>query len=994
MGRWYLGLPVLRGGALWLFLWILSGAQSVAAQIVPDDTLPIGERSQVSGNPNFEINGGARRGNNLFHSFSQFSVPTGGSAFFNNAADVQNIFSRVTGGFASNIDGLIQANGDANLFLLNPNGIIFEPDASLNIGGSFFASTADRFQFESGFAFSASNPQPPPLLTVTVPIGLQYGSNPGSIQVQEAGLDVAFGQTLALLGGTVSINGGQLLAPEGYIELAGVAAEGRLDLNASGSSLRLSFPDAVGRVDIDLDQQAELNVRGEVGGNIAINARTINIAGGSRVRAGLVIGAGTLGVGTSQSQAGDIELTATTAVRVTESSILANNTGGLGNAGAVRISAPDVVAFEQASQIQSGIAPGAVGDTGGIMINTGSFYLNSGAALNSVNAGGQGNPGDIVIRASDSVALNSPEDPTAPLALVSFIRSGVTNGEGNGGNINITTGSLSIRNGSTLFSGLAGGAGNAGSININAPDVVTIAGGNRADQASGIRSSIFNGEGNSGNISIVTGSLLVTDGGVLNTNVQSLAGGSAGNITINARDAVSFEGTNPAGFQSLALSNVASLLGNGGDITITARSLSVLNGAQLTAVTSGAGNAGSITASADTVSVIDGQLFTTTFGSGRAGDIVVNTPDLQLGGETGGLFAETTSDGDAGNLTIQPLRNGQNARVNVQDGAQISASTSGSGQGGRLTITAPESIALTGNGSTITAGTEGSGRGGDLALQTNTLDIQDQAEVTVSSSSTGRAGSLFVDANKIVLNRQGSIRADTTGGGGDINLRSPQILLRNGSDITTNASGGNIPGGNVAIDTQFLVAVPTEDSDISANSEDFRGGNVDVNALATFGLQPRLGLTPLSDITATGASLALNGAIAITTPRTDPTTGLVELPTDLADASQQIAQGCSANQGNSFVASGRGGLPPTPAQQLDDDAGWQDRRRLSAEVQLDTAQPTTDSQWRSLPSNPSTASPLIEATGWQTTPTGAIQLVAAAANSAPLNQSVACQGNR
>jgi large exoprotein involved in heme utilization and adhesion len=241
---------------------------------------------------------------------------------------------------------------------------------------------------------------------------------------------------------------------------------------------------------------------------------------------------------------------------------------------------------------------------------------------------------------------------------------------------------------------------------------------------------------------------------------------------------------------------------------------------------------------------------------------------------------------------------------------------------------------------------------------------------------------LFVDANQIYLNNGGRIRADTSGGGGDINLRSPLILLRNGSSITTNATGSNIPGGNITIDTDNLVAVPNENSDISANSRNFRGGNVTIRASGIFGIELREQLTPLSDITATGASSEFNGTIDLITPGIDPARGLAELPTGVVDASDAIAQGCPANEGNSFVVTGRGGLPPNPEQQLDDDAEWLDRRRLTVDQQTNPGTEGSQQHSEGRLDTPHSAHhpPLIEATGWEMAPTGQVILTASVPN--------------
>lgn len=195
------------------------------AQIQRDGTL--GSESSIitpkliDGQSIDQIDGGAVRGTNLYHSFEQFSVSAGSTAHFNNAINIQNIISRVTGNSISNIDGILKANGTANLFLINPNGIVFGSNASLNIGGSFVASTASSLNFADGTKFSATSPQTTPLLTLSVPIGLQFGATAAPIRNQSqakpdgavnifrqgVGLQVQQGKTLALIGGDITLEG-------------------------------------------------------------------------------------------------------------------------------------------------------------------------------------------------------------------------------------------------------------------------------------------------------------------------------------------------------------------------------------------------------------------------------------------------------------------------------------------------------------------------------------------------------------------------------------------------------------------------------------------------------------------------------------------------------------------------------------------------------------------------------------------------------------------
>jgi large exoprotein involved in heme utilization and adhesion len=275
-------------------------------------------------------------------------------------------------------------------------------------------------------------------------------------------------------------------------------------------------------------------------------------------------------------------------------------------------------------------------------------------------------------------------------------------------------------------------------------------------------------------------------------------------------------------------------------------------------------------------------------------------------------------------------------------------------------------------------------------VETGRLVVRDGAEVTGSSTGSEIAGNLQLKARSIQLDNLGAITATTSSGnGGDITLQVQDLLLmRQNSNISTTAgiTGAGGDGGNIDINAPFIVAVPEENSDITANAFSGSGGNIQITASGIFGTQFRDRLTPESDITAS-SEFGAAGVVTLNTPDVDPSQGLVGLPAELVDASGLIASGCGAGgrQGESkFIVTGRGGLPLSPG-----DATLSPYPTGTVRSIPSTA-PSSDSHDHSVSGSdpftkPTTPAPtqIVEAQGWMINALGSVVLTASAPTATP-----------
>ena len=611
---WWLGVAFAFGivGA------IADKGTPTLAQITPDATLGaegsiITPNVNVRGFPAQLIQGGATRGANLFHSFSDFNVGAGQRVYFANPAGIETILTRVTGNTLSNILGTLGVTGRADLILLNPNGIIFGSNARLDVGGSFFATTANAVQFDDQGFFRVTNPQAPGLLTIKPTAFFFNQPNAGTIKNRSVarnpvvpsfieGLRVPNGESLVLLGGNVNIERGQLNAFGGRVEIGAVAGTGTVGLNADGS---LNFPTDVQRADVSFTNGARVDVSFNNGGDIAITARNISISGESSLLAGI-----NSRLSSVNSRAGDIMLNAT-----------------------------DTIWVESSSAIRNDVRSNSTGRGGNLKITTGSLFV-VGNSLLTARTSGNGDAGSVIINARDRVVLSG--DDTTTDSRVS------QTGRGKGGDVRISTNTLELLDGAQLIT-VTLGIGDAGSIVIEARDRVSFTGNNRMTSTSsntGAFSSvggrlggnpIRNVQGKGGDIRISTNILELTNGAQLSSGTYGI--GDAGDIVIEASDRAQ-------------ISARSGSTGDAGRVEITAEAVRLNNSDITTSAEQAAG--GAISIKADSLSLNRGRITaaTGTNGAQNAANITLQGLDLLLMGNESLISANALNQANGGNVTI------------------------------------------------------------------------------------------------------------------------------------------------------------------------------------------------------------------------------------------------------------------------------------------------------------------------------------------------------
>jgi filamentous hemagglutinin family protein len=909
--------------------------------IVPDDTLGLEQSIFLEDGNLTGIGGGAVRGDNLFHSFREFNIGEGQGVYFFPAANIQNILTRVTGSNPSEILGTLGTFGgtNPNLYLLNPNGIIFGENASLDVGGSFVATTANAVQLGEDSIFNASSPASSNLLAVN-PSALLFNAINSQAEIinrsvartpaleiffngepfrENTGLQVINNQSLVLAGGNFSIDGGVTVASGGRVELGGLAAPGIIGINQENNTLQLVFPEGVNRGNVSLQQGIIVNY----GGDIAINARNLDI-NSSALLAGIIEGleipnglAGNItlnatdtttiannsvvlsGVGVNgMGQGGDIQIDAKS-LSLNDTQLLAT-TVGQGNAGNILLQAENEVVIQNSSILNSVLRTEdgtfGIGNSGELKIQ-GRSLLFENSTLGSSTAG-VGNAGTVVLKAEENIVFNQS-------TIANAIEVG---GVGQGGEINIQANSLTLMNGAAVASGTLG-EGNAGKVIIAVNNAVAVNG-----------SSISNGVdvggiGNGGEIAVQAKSILLEDGALF--LAATLGNGDAGRIQLEATDFIIIDGYNlvenpvlesPAGTSGgLVAGTVDTATGRGGEVEISSDRVTISNGAIVTAATASSQNGGNVLITANTLNLVQGgQIITASEGSGDAGIITINANNM------------TVADFD-------PTFSERQASLTEDDFIGSEAAS------GLFANTLEDST----------------GNGGSINIETINLSLLNTGRISAKTDGTGDAGSLGLNATGRVYVDNGNLNASAVvGKAGNLQVQAGEIELRNNSlmSVTTPSEGGVILSNS-------NVFLALEDSDVLANTS--VGGDIAIIApvfIADIFANGGLGIT--GEVPEDFDALRGNGRVDIIS-RTGNVTApdftfledaLVELSGNFVNPDTVVAGSCLARRNvaqGSFTVTGTGGLPTSPNSDMD---GWYGMPGMEVNASISRPQPSLSVQ--------------------------------------------------
>ncbi|MDD4273547.1 MAG: filamentous hemagglutinin N-terminal domain-containing protein [Desulfobacter postgatei] len=893
------------------------------AEITLDGT--VGPCYQLSG-PDFMIPAEAGRqvGGNLFHSFGLFNVNTGESATFTGPDSVENILGRVTGGSSSTINGLLRSEiPGADLFLINPAGIMFGANAQLDVQGSFHVSTADFVSLGEHGRFDAVEPDTS-VLTVAPPSAFGFlGENPAFISVQGSTLNIPARETLSIVGGDILIEGGFLSAMGGKINLASVASAGELNIE----NITHNVFEQLGN--INLTKSSHLLTTGLRGGDIYICSNRFVVDNSN-------LWAYTLGEGNG----GAITIDAVT-LSLTNGAYIASKSWGTGNGGNITLTVSETIAVSGNSGVSvSTYISGNGGDIlittpylsidnswidgetlnegkgGEITINVDSLTLTNQASIGS-KSWGAGNAGKVTLTACDAISVSEYSGinvstfrwtsgkggniliTTPYLSIDKSWIDGDTLGQGKGGDITINVDSLTLTNQASIGA-KAEDAGSAGMITITADDAIRFFGSSRVSVST-------QGRGNGGDLSITAPNLSLDDSWI---NGETDGEGKGGNISI---DVGSLSLTNGADIFSNAWG-----IGNGGTINLTASDAITISGqeSEISVITYRSGEAGSISISTPNLGLDGSWIWGSTAGKGEGGKIKIDAGSLRL---TNGAHIESNAlgVGNAGEITMTACD-----AITISGNSLISTSTVGSGIGGSLLITVP---ALELNNSWIKGETLGKGKGGNIQLQTKKIVLDNGSAISAESSSTGwnidknsevaKSGNIAIQFDDTLQINNGSrISVQTKeANAGDIKINEKVkegflVHLRDKGAITTSVAGGKGNGGNILIDPVFVVLDGA--SEIVANAIEGGGGDIDIHIVGDGAF-----LKSPDSIIDASSKFGVSGSVRIDAPDTDISGSISTLPASFLDASSLLSERCvtrTAGELSTFNIVGHGGMPLCP----------------------------------------------------------------------------------